>query len=68
MSKNTAAKYQGCIYPTKSNGDVVIKEYVSAKKVHVKFIVSGYETITQMSHIKSGIVKDKLLPSVYGVG
>jgi ATP-dependent exoDNAse (exonuclease V) beta subunit len=34
----------------------------------VRFDVTGYETTTRLCHILSGQIKDKLLPSVVGVG
>jgi len=34
----------------------------------VKFLNSGYETEVQLTNIQNGTVKDKLSPSVFGVG
>ena len=61
-------KYEGEIFKTHSYGDLVITNYVSSREVYVKFVKTGYETVTNFGNIKKGIVRDKLLPSVYGVG
>ena len=61
-------KYEGMIFPTKQNGDLEVLEYVSAKEVVIRFIGTGYTTKCAMVNILSGTVKDRLKPSVYGVG
>ena len=61
-------KYEGTIFPTKQNGDLEVLEYVSAKEVVIRFIGTGYTTKCAMVNILSGTVKDRLKPSVYGVG
>ena len=45
----------------------VVIEYVSAKRVKVKF-ESGFEKWVTSGNIRSGSVKDTSIPSVYGVG
>ena len=49
-------------------GVLTIIKYDNAKNITVKFNTTGYETVTRLDHILSGQVKDKLLPSVVGVG
>lgn len=61
-------KYEGEIFKTHNYGDLVITNYVSSREVYVKFVKTGYETVTNFGNIKKGIVRDKLLPSVHGVG
>ncbi len=61
-------KYEGMIFPTQQNGDLEVLEYVSAKEVVIRFIGTGYTTKCAMVNILSGTVKDRLKPSVYGVG
>ena len=61
-------KYEGMIFPTKQNGDLEVLEYVSAKEVVIRFIETGHTTKCAMVNILSGTVKDRLKPSVYGVG
>ena len=59
---------EGTIFKTNNYGDLVITQLINSTTVHVKFLDTGYETVTQMGHIKRGVVKDKLVPSLYGVG
>jgi hypothetical protein len=59
----------GYIHDTKNNGKLEIIEYIdSYKKVSVRFI--GYEHIVTASadRIRRGVVKNVLLPSVFGKG
>ena len=59
---------EGDVFKTKSYGDLIITKYVNSKAVCVKFVVTGYETTTQAISIRRGSVKDRLLPTVYGIG
>ena len=61
-------KHEGEVFKTKNYGDLVITKYVSFLEVHVRFINTGFTTTTQLGSIKSGKVKDKMLPTVHGVG
>ena len=58
----------GKIYSSNNYGDFEITKYDNPKEVHVKFVSTGYETVSQMGNIKYGRVKDKFLPTVFGVG
>lgn len=60
--------FEGMVYQTTHFGDLIITKYVSARKVHVRFINTGYETTTEMGKIRNGGVKDRLAPSVFGIG
>lgn len=46
----------------------MVTEYKSYKKVHIKFLSTGFESAVQASQIRTGKVRDRLYPSVYGVG
>ena len=59
---------EGDVFKTKSYGDLIITKYVNSKAVCVKFVVTGYETTTQAISIRRGSVKDRLLPTVHGIG
>lgn len=61
-------KHVGCVFDTNKSGKLVVTRYVSFEEVYVRFINSGYETKAEMGQIRKGSVKDKLAPSVYGVG
>lgn len=60
-------KYEGEKFDT-VYGALTITKYNNVKNIAVRFDVTGYETTTRLCHILSGQVKDKLLPSVVGVG
>lgn len=51
-----------------SYGKFEVIEYKNNASIKVRFIDTGYELVTQKSHIKRGLVKDKMKPSVFGVG
>lgn len=61
-------KYVGEIFKTNNYGDLVVTEWVSWAEVHVRFLNTSYETITSSSSIKKGAVRDRFVPSVWGVG
>lgn len=58
----------GNVFTTKSWGDLEIVDYNGNRSVHVKFIKTGYEVVTDLRSIRKGCVRDRLLPSVHGVG
>ena len=58
----------GKVYKSKSSGDFKIVKCNDSKNVEIRFLKTGFETVVQLGHIKSGGVKDPYLPSVYGVG
>ena len=62
------SKYEGKSFETNSFGTITVTKYVNAKEVHIKFANTGYETIVQSSNIASRTIKDRLAPSVHGVG
>ena len=59
---------EGDVFKTKSYGDLIVTKYVNSKDVCVKFVVTGYETTTKASNVIAGSVKDRLLPTVHGIG
>ena len=58
----------GKVFSTKNFGDLVVTKYINSRTVHVKFIDTGYETVTELKHIRTGQVRDRWKPSVFGVG
>ena len=58
----------GEVFTTKSWGDLKIIDYNGNRKVRVKFVQTGYEVVASLLNIRKGSVRDRLLPSVYGVG
>ena len=63
--------YKDCVGKVcKSNltGDFKILKYNNSENVEVQFTNTGFEKSVQLVQVKSGSVKDRYLPSVYGVG
>ena len=63
--------YKDCvdkILKSKNSGDFKIVKYHDNRNVEIQFLKTGYETVATLVNIKSGGVKDRLSPSVYGVG
>jgi len=58
----------GEIFDTLNYGRLIVTEYKDSYNLKVKFMETGYETVTKANQLRKGEVKDRLLPSVYGVG
>lgn len=58
----------GSLIETKHSGAAVVIDYAGCNLVTIKFISTGYVTVTNTKQIRSGNIKDPLLRSVYGVG
>ena len=56
------------VYESLLHGKVIVINYENNRRVLVKFINTGYESIFRKDHILSGKVKDKLAPSRFGIG
>ena len=56
------------VYTSNNYGDFRIVKYVNNANVEIEFIDTGYRSISQLIHINSGAVKDKLMPNIHGVG
>ena len=65
---NNKLKYEGQIFETKLNGKLKIVDFQNALNVKVQFIDTGYETITYLTQILKGYVRDWSTAKVYGVG
>lgn len=59
---------EGKTYVTNNFGEVVVEKYESSDKVHVRFKNTGSTTVTCMSTLRSGSLKDKQAPSILGFG
>ena len=68
VKKLNKEEHEGMLFNTRNYGELVITKYVNNKEVYVKFIETGYETKAGLSDIRNGKVKDRLVPSVCGVG
>ena len=58
----------GKVCKSKSSGDFKILKYNDARNVEIQFLKTGFETTVELGNIRSGLIKDPYLPSVYGVG
>lgn len=58
----------GKICKSKSSGDFKVLKYNDSGNVEIQFVTTGFETFTRFDCVKEGNVKDRLLPSVYGIG
>ena len=58
----------GKVCKSLNSGDFKIVKYNNTTNVEIRFLKTGYEMVTQLGNIRNGEVKDRYLPSVYGVG
>lgn len=58
----------GLTFSSNNCGDFIIQNYISALKIKVKFVNTGYVTFTSARNIRAGEIKDKLHPNVQGKG
>lgn len=56
------------IYTSNNSGDFEVIEYINAKKVKIRFVLTGYCRFSEAKDIRLGQVKDRFLPSLLGVG
>ena len=63
--------YKDCVdkvCKSQSSGDFKVLKYNDAHNVEIQFLNTGFETVVELGHIRSGKVKDPYSPSVCGVG
>ena len=58
----------GKVCKSKSSGDFKVLKYNDKRNVEIRFLKTGYETTVELGSIRNGEVKDRYLPSVFGVG
>lgn len=60
----------GDVFPSKYCGKFEVVRKISGKypSIEIMFLDTGYRTVTQFKNVKGGSVKDKLMPSRFGVG
>lgn len=62
------SRYAGKIFPTNNYGDILVLEHNSCKDVKIKFLNTDNTYTTTTSNILKGEIRDRMSPSVYGVG
>ena len=58
----------GNVFRSLNSGDFKILKYNDTTNVEIQFLKTGFETSARLDHVKSGKIKDRYMPSVYGVG
>ena len=58
----------GQVCKSKSSGYFKVLKYNDSGNVEIQFLSTGFKMFARLGDIKNGEVKDKYLPSVYGVG
>ena len=58
----------GKVCKSLNSGDFKILKYNDTANVVIQFLKTGFETTVRLTNIRNGKVKDRYLPSVYGVG
>ena len=61
-------KYLGKTFESTSYGTFKIISYNGCDDVQVRFVDTGYTVSTTISHITRGNVRDRLKPTIFGVG
>jgi len=59
---------KGKIFHSSKYGNITVIDYRSSDEVYCVFEDTGYKTCATMGDIRKGCVKDRLVPTVYGVG
>ena len=58
----------GKVLKTKFNGDLKVIGVINNKLIEVEFLGTGYKTNTDIGNLRKGVVKDKLIPSIFNYG
>ena len=60
--------WEGAVRDSRYFGKFEVVEYTNSRDVRVRFLATGYEVCHRLAEVRKGEIKDKLLPSVAGVG
>lgn len=60
--------FEGDIFPTKFNGNVVVLRWGDKYDIDVQFVNTGYIRNTDAANLRRGSIKDPYHPCVYGIG
>ena len=58
----------GKVCKSLNSGDFKVLKYNDARNVEIRFLKTGFETLVELGSVRNGNVKDRYLPSVYGIG
>jgi hypothetical protein len=66
--QNAKYKYLNKRFTNKYGCSGFVLKYINAKEVYFKFDLTGWVGMFEMGKIKTGAFKDKMQPSVFGIG
>ena len=58
----------GKVCKSLNSGDFKVLKYNDKTNVKIQFLKTGYEMVARLQNIRNGEIKDRYLPSVFGVG
>lgn len=58
----------GDVFQSKNFGEFVIVKIIDSQKIYIRFPSTGYTRLVPLGSIKSGMIKDWMKPTVYGIG
>lgn len=67
-TNNNVRDLVGNVFKSKNHGEYIVTKYKNAKEIYIKFLATGFETISEIKEVKNGVVKDYLSPTVCGIG
>lgn len=68
MKTSGREKYEGTIRESTNFGKYFVVEYRNKHDIHVCFLDTGYETSVTLAQMRCGSLRDRWLPTIYGVG
>lgn len=68
MSRDSRPITIGSVWKSKKHGEFEVVDYKGYNNIKVRFTKTGFQTVTKGCQVRTGHVKDKLSPSVFGVG
>ena len=67
MIKIPSDMIAGTIHETDNYGQLKVTEYIGYREVYIKFLSTGYETVTEAVQIRNGQIRDIMLRTLYGI-
>lgn len=58
----------GDVFESNNSGAYVIIKIINSRNIMIRFIATGYIKTIPVSVIRSGMIKDSFIPTVYGIG
>ena len=61
-------QYEGSILQSRDFGEFEVIKCNSSREILIEFVETGFRKICQTKEIKTGVIQDRSVPSVFGVG